>query len=212
MKQRFSPVVLAMAATAVAFIALPILAILVRAPWSDAWDIVAQKTTRDALLVSLQTSVIAACIASIIGIPLSWVLARSSGRGISVLRTISIVPIVLPPVVGGIALLAAFGRRGVVGQYLYDWWGVSLPFTRTFTVIRSLRSMPNCSVMAATSEAASRALPPAPPASRPAPAARPAPHLLQPAPPQQAHSRRPATPGTPPLSAPPQRSDNPRPP
>ncbi|MEY4252024.1 MAG: molybdate transporter permease subunit, partial [Actinomycetota bacterium] len=84
MKQRFSPVVLAMAVTAVAFIALPILAILVRAPWSDAWDIVAQKTTRDALLVSLQTSVIAACIASIIGIPLSWVLARSSGRGISV--------------------------------------------------------------------------------------------------------------------------------
>jgi molybdate transport system permease protein len=135
MKQRFSPVVLAMAATAVAFIALPILAILVRAPWSDAWDIVAQKTTRDALLVSLQTSVIAACIASIIGIPLSWVLARSSGRGISVLRTISIVPIVLPPVVGGIALLAAFGRRGVVGQYLYDWWGVSLPFTRTAVVM-----------------------------------------------------------------------------
>ena len=81
MKQRFSPVVLAMAAIAVAFIALPILAILVRAPWSDAWDIVAQKTTRDALLVSLQTSVIAAFIASTIGIPLSWVLARSSGRG-----------------------------------------------------------------------------------------------------------------------------------
>ena len=127
--------VLAMAAIAVAFIALPILAILVRAPWSDAWDIVAQKRTRDALLVSLQSSVIAACIASIIGIPLSWVLARSSGRGISVLRTISIVPIVLPPVVGGIALLAAFGRRGVVGQYLYDWWGVSLPFTRTAVVM-----------------------------------------------------------------------------
>ena len=127
--------VLAMAAIAVAFITLPILAILVRAPWSDAWDIGAQKTTRDALIVSLQTSVIAAFIASTIGIPLSWVLARSSGRGISVLRTISIVPIVVPPVVGGIALLAAFGRRGVVGQYLYDWWGVSLPFTRTAVVM-----------------------------------------------------------------------------
>jgi molybdate transport system permease protein len=135
MKQRISPSLKIVAAVAALFVALPLVSIFVRVPWSDAWDIVAQKTTRDALLVSLQTSVIAAFIASIIGIPLSWVLARSSSRGISVLRTISIVPIVLPPVVGGIALLAAFGRRGVVGQYLYDWWGVSLPFTRTAVVM-----------------------------------------------------------------------------
>lgn len=134
-KQKFSPWVLAFASIAALFIAFPLIAVVIRAPWSQSWDIVSQKATRNALFVSLETSVIAALIASVIGIPLSWVLARSTSRGISALRTISIVPIVLPPVVGGIALLAAFGRRGVIGQYLYDWWGVSLPFTRTAVVM-----------------------------------------------------------------------------
>jgi len=125
----------AIAFFAFACVALPLLSIFIRTPWSEFGEIASQKTTRDALFISLQTSIIAAVIAAVLGVPLSWFLARSRMRGLSLMRTICIVPMVLPPVVGGIALLTAVGRRGVFGRFLYDWWGISLPFTRTAIVI-----------------------------------------------------------------------------
>lgn len=125
----------AIALFAFILVALPLLSIFIRTPWSELGNIASQKTTRDALFISLETSVIAAIVAALLGVPLSWMLARSTARGTSLVRTICIVPMVLPPVVGGIALLTAFGRRGVFGRFLYDWWGVSLPFTRTAIVI-----------------------------------------------------------------------------
>ncbi len=123
------------AVIAFAVVALPLLSIFIRTPWSELGTVVSQKTTRDALFISLQTSVVAAVIAMLLGVPLAWVLARSTSRAMSLVRTVCISPMVLPPVVGGIALLTAFGRRGVLGRFLYDWWGLSLPFTRTAIVV-----------------------------------------------------------------------------
>jgi len=135
MKQRTSPSLKVLAGIAAAFIALPLLSILVRTPWSDLGNMLSQKSTRDALSISLQTSIIAALISCAFGVPLAWLLARSQSRGLSALRVICITPMVLPPVVGGIALLTAFGRQGLVGRFLYDWFDVSLPFTRTAVVM-----------------------------------------------------------------------------
>ena len=133
--QRISPAIKVVAFIAAIFVALPLLSIFVRVPWSDLGDMLSQKSTRDALLISLQTSVIAALLSCLFGVPLAWFLARSSTKWLSVMRVICITPMVLPPVVGGIALLTAFGRQGIVGQYLYDWFNISLPFTRTAVVM-----------------------------------------------------------------------------
>ena len=134
-KQPLSPSLKIVAGIAATFVALPLLSILVRAPWSDLGEMLSQKSTRDALSISLQTSVIAALISCLFGVPLAWLLARSRARGLSALRVVCITPMVLPPVVGGIALLTAFGRQGLVGRFLYDWWDISLPFTRTAVVM-----------------------------------------------------------------------------
>lgn len=125
----------ALASVAALVVLLPLLGLVVRTPWSDFGALLTDRTTRDALLVSLQTSIIATFFATVLGVPLAWVFARRKIQGVSLLRTICISPMVLPPVVGGIALLTAFGRRGIIGQFLYDWWGVSMPFTRSAVVL-----------------------------------------------------------------------------
>ena len=135
MQPRVSPSLKIIAAVAAIFVALPLVSIIVRVPWSDLGDMLSQKSTRDALLISLQTSIIAALLSCLFGVPLAWFLARSVTKGLSVLRVICITPMVLPPVVGGIALLTAFGRQGILGQYLYDCFNTSLPFTRTAVVM-----------------------------------------------------------------------------
>jgi molybdate transport system permease protein len=71
----------------------------------------------------------------VLGVPLAWLLARSHGRWAGLLRALVTLPLVLPPVVGGVALLLALGRRGIVGRYLDAWFGVTLPFTTTGVVI-----------------------------------------------------------------------------
>lgn len=123
------------AGLAAAFITLPLVAVFVRTPWSELWSILSASSTRKALVVSLETSVVAAVVSCALGVPLAWVFARSSFRGKALLRVVSLTPMVLPPVVGGIALLSAFGRRGLAGRFLDEWWGVSLPFTKTAVVI-----------------------------------------------------------------------------
>ncbi|CAB4619591.1 unannotated protein [freshwater metagenome] len=132
---RSSSLLIAFAVIAAVFLSLPLVAIFIRVPWSDLGSMLSEKSTRDALLISMQTSLIAALLSCLFGVPLAWLLARSSLRGISMLRVVCITPMVLPPVVGGIALLTAFGRKGIVGQYLYDWFNISLPFTRSAVVM-----------------------------------------------------------------------------
>lgn len=116
-------------------VATPLLAVFVRAPWSDAWSIVSSGSNRDAVWISVQTSLLSAAICAVLGVPLAWLLSRTEHRLSRLVRTVCVLPMVLPPVVGGIALLALLGRRGVIGQYLYDWFGWSIPYTRTAVVL-----------------------------------------------------------------------------
>jgi molybdate transport system permease protein len=122
------------AAVAVVFLALPLVALLARTPWTDFLSRLTDPAVLDALRLSLVTSLAAIALVSLVGVPLAWTLARVDFPGRSLVRALVIVPLVLPPVVGGVALLSAFGRRGLVGGPLYDATGISIPFT-TFAVV-----------------------------------------------------------------------------
>ncbi len=117
------------AVLAVLFLVLPMAALLLRVPWPDLAPRLLEPEVLDALRLSLVTSLAAVAVVTAVGIPLSWLLARVDFPGRSVLRALVIVPLVLPPVVAGVALLSAFGRRGLVGGPLYDAFGITLPFT-----------------------------------------------------------------------------------
>lgn len=114
---------MAAAAVAVLVLGLPLVGLLVRAPWSDAGRILGADATLDALRISLTAATAATVLAVLLGVPLAWVLARTQLPGRSALRALALLPLVLPPVVGGVALLAAFGRRGLLGGRL------GLPFS-----------------------------------------------------------------------------------
>lgn len=120
---------LPLAFLAVAFIAVPLLALLQRTPWSDLGGLLREPVVVDALRLSLVSALAAAVISLLVGVPLAWVLARTDFPGRSVVRALVTLPMVLPPVVGGAALLLAFGRRGLLGEPLYDGTGFLLPFS-----------------------------------------------------------------------------------
>ena len=125
---------LVLAGVAVAFFALPFIGLLWRVPWGDVWDLLTQQTSLDALRLSLVCSLSATAISIVLGVPLAWVLARVGFPGRAFVRALCVLSMVLPPVVGGVALFAAFGRRGLVGGPLYDWFGLRFTFT-TFGVV-----------------------------------------------------------------------------
>jgi molybdate transport system permease protein len=106
---------------AIVVLALPLVGLLARAPWSDAGRVLRSDETLDALRISLLAASAAAVFAVLLGVPLAWTIARSGLPGVRLIRVLALVPLVLPPVVGGVALLAAFGRRGLVPT--------SLPFS-----------------------------------------------------------------------------------
>jgi molybdate transport system permease protein len=122
-------------AAAVLFLALPLAGLLWRAPWSALDDIGREPVVRTALRLSLVTSVSATAVAAVLGLPLAWLLARVRFRARRLVRALALVPLVLPPVVGGVALLLAFGRRGLLGSRLDAWFGVHLPFTTAGAVL-----------------------------------------------------------------------------
>jgi molybdate transport system permease protein len=117
-----------------ALVILPVAGLVVRVPWSGAGDVLSSGGALTALALSLQVSTSAALLALVLGFPLAWILARPPFPGQSLLRAVVVLPLVLPPVVGGVALLAALGRRGLVGGLLADL-GVGLPFTRAGAVV-----------------------------------------------------------------------------
>ncbi len=88
-----------------------------------------------ALRLSLESASAATAASLVLGVPLAWVLARVRLPGIGALRALVTVPLVLPPVVGGVALLLAFGRNGVLGAHLADWFGLSLPFMQLGVIV-----------------------------------------------------------------------------
>lgn len=127
--------VVALASLAVVFFALPIVGLVWRAPWSHAWRYLTDDAALTALRLSLVCSLWAMLLSVVFGVPLAWLLARVEFRGRSVVRALCTMSMVLPPVVGGVALFFALGRRGLVGQYLDRWFGIRLPFTMVGVVV-----------------------------------------------------------------------------
>jgi molybdate transport system permease protein len=114
---------------AIVFLLLPLAGLLIRAPWGRLGAALSGSDATQALTLSLWTATVSTAISMIIGVPLAWVLARSSFPGQRLLRALVTLPLVLPPVVGGVALLLAFSRTGVVGRYLDSWFGLTIPFS-----------------------------------------------------------------------------------
>ena len=123
------------AALALGLLALPLIGMLQRMPWSTLGEVLGESSVADAIRVSAIVSVAATCLCVVLGLPLAWVLARVEFRGRRVVRALVLLPMVLPPVVGGTALLFALGRRGLFGQWLDDWFGITLPFTTGGAVV-----------------------------------------------------------------------------
>ena len=118
-----------LAAVGVVLFALPLVGLAARAPWTGLWTHLSSRFVVDAAVLSVVSSVAAAAVAAVVGVPLAWVLARVPFRGRSAVRALVTLPMVLPPVVGGAALLFALGRRGVVGGPLHDATGLLLPYS-----------------------------------------------------------------------------------
>lgn len=126
--------VIALAAVPAVVLGVPLLALLWRLPWSNLWESLTSDAARSAFGLSLVTSLSATALCVVFGLPLAWML--STGRGVTtrVVRALCLLPIVLPPVVGGVALLLAFGRRGLVGQWLADA-GIQLSFSTAGVIL-----------------------------------------------------------------------------
>jgi molybdate transport system permease protein len=123
------------AALGLAFLVLPLAGLLIRAPWATLPQRLTAPGVLTALRLSLQTATIATLLCLLLGVPLAWLLARVTFPGRRLVRALVTVPLVLPPVVGGVALLLVFGRRGIVGAWLDRAVGLTLPFTTAGVVV-----------------------------------------------------------------------------
>ena len=136
MKSERPPILLAgLAALAIAFFVLPLVGLLYRAPWQTALGDLTAPEAVTALRLSLVVSFAATALALLLGVPLAWVYARVPFPGRDIVRALTTLPMILPPVVGGVALLFAFGRRGLFGQALEAMFGIRLPFTTAGAVL-----------------------------------------------------------------------------
>jgi molybdate transport system permease protein len=133
-----TPVLWVPAGLGLALLALPLVALAVRAPWAQLPELLSRSEVVQALALSLGTGLLSTLVSLVLGIPLAVVLARSEewpAVARRLLRALVTVPLVLPPVVGGVALLLLLGRRGLVGQWLDAWFGITIPFSTTAVVI-----------------------------------------------------------------------------
>ncbi|HLT59889.1 MAG TPA: ABC transporter permease, partial [Microlunatus sp.] len=117
------------AVIALAVLILPLIGLVVRAPWPRAWELLTAPDALRALRLSLITATVTTVIVVGLGVPAAWLLARPGLRGAGLLRALITVPLVLPPVVGGVALFSVLGRSGLLGRPLYQLTGFALPFT-----------------------------------------------------------------------------------
>ncbi len=130
MSRRRNPLgVVILAVIGLFFFTIPLIGLLARAPWSDLPDLLSSEIVLDALRLSLISSLGATALSALLGIPLGLMLARAEFPGRSVLRGLVLLPLVLPPVVAGTALLFALGRRGVIGEPINEVTGLVLPFS-----------------------------------------------------------------------------------
>lgn len=131
------------AVLAVVFLVAPLAALLIRTPWQSLPTALADPAIRQALWLSLWTATVATLVAVLLGVPLAWVLARAQFPGRNVVRACVTLPLVLPPVVAGVALLTLLGRGGLLGARLNAWFGVSVGFTPAAVILaQTFVSMP----------------------------------------------------------------------
>lgn len=150
--------VVSLAAIAFAFLVVPLVGLVRQVAWGDLGAALGSEEALAALRLSIVCSVCATVLSVVFGVPLAWVLARVEFPGRRVVRALVLLPIVLPPVVGGVALFAAFGRSGLIGGALYDWFGVQFTFSPVGVVLaETFVALP---FLVVTVEAALRALDP----------------------------------------------------
>ncbi|MFJ9030674.1 ABC transporter permease [Streptomyces sp. NPDC102274] len=131
-----APAALALPALlAIAFLLLPLIGILARTPWGDLGTHLTTPGVVEALRLSLLVSFWALGLSLVLGVPLAWLLARVRFPGKTLVRALVLLPMVLPPTVGGVALLLGFGRRGLLGPWLEGSFGITLPFHTSGAVI-----------------------------------------------------------------------------
>ncbi len=123
------------AAIGLVLFVVPVVGLLIGVPWGDLVALLSTEAVADTLRLSLLSSLAAAAISLVLGVPIAWVLARCRFPGRSVVRGLVLLPLVLPPVVGGAALLFALGRRGVIGAPLARATGLTLPFSTWGVVV-----------------------------------------------------------------------------
>lgn len=113
---------------------LPLVAMAAKVDWPNFWSLITSTSSRTALVLSLKTASASTAICVLLGVPMALVLARSRARLMRLMRPLILLPLVLPPVVGGIALLYAFGRLGLIGRYL-EAGGITIAFSTTAVVL-----------------------------------------------------------------------------
>jgi molybdate transport system permease protein len=117
------------------FLALPVVGLVLRAPWSTSADRLVRPGVGEALRLSVFAATASTVVALLLGVPLAWLLARERLPFKALIRAVVLVPLLLPPVVSGVGLLATLGRRGLVGGPLFDWFGLRLPFSTVGVVV-----------------------------------------------------------------------------
>jgi molybdate transport system permease protein len=122
------------AAIGALFVVVPLIAVAAKVDWPRFWSLISSESSTTALLLSLKTAAASTLLCLLLGVPMALVLARSNARVVRIARPLILLPLVLPPVVGGIALLYAFGRLGLIGGYL-DAAGIQIAFTTTAVVL-----------------------------------------------------------------------------
>ncbi|WP_323794382.1 ABC transporter permease [Nocardioides sp.] len=123
------------AVLAATFLIVPLVALVVDTPWGNLWSLLRTTEVREALRLSALTSALTVVICVLVGTPLAWLLARVDFPGRALVRALVVVPLVLPPVVAGVALASALGRNGLIGGPLRDLTGTTIPFTTAAVVI-----------------------------------------------------------------------------
>ena len=123
------------ATLATLLLVLPLVALFTKVPWTSLLTRLSEPNSLSAIRLSLWSSLVAAALCVVLGVPLAWVLAKGNARVTNILRPIVLAPMVLPPTVAGMSLLALLGREGLLGRYIYQATGWSMPFTTTAVVV-----------------------------------------------------------------------------
>ena len=133
-RRLFAAALFVAAAIALAFLLLPLLAIFLRVPPGDLFAQLGSDVALDAIVVTLKANTIAQALILLIGTPTAYLIASRGFRGRDLVVTLVELPLVLPPAVAGIGLLAAFGRLGLLGS-TFDVLGITISFTQTAVVL-----------------------------------------------------------------------------